>query len=266
MSKDIYILNEPPVFIDTDSCSSTYITSSPSRDNVNIEEEECPVEIQKTLPKQIVTGDDILLAMSIAEGIEGLEKLPKVISAYVLKNIIANISGVADEHLSLGETDSTAYRGDRGKIAYDHSQSPHAPVNAWVFNENTIKNILINSAIEAEVIRFNRLAGEIIPALKVVWEDVDNKVYLLDYKDNLHIDLIAGISVTSAGTLNEITIQREGWLDIEGLGLDVGNVWLGINGSLTQIPPDTGFDVLVGYVVSDDRLYLNFQDNIFLGD
>jgi hypothetical protein len=32
--------------------------------------------------------------------------------------------------LTLGETDSTAYRGDRGKIAYDHSQSAHAPVDA----------------------------------------------------------------------------------------------------------------------------------------
>ena len=28
--------------------------------------------------------------------------------------------------LSLGETDTTAYRGDRGKTAYEHSQSPHA--------------------------------------------------------------------------------------------------------------------------------------------
>lgn len=28
-------------------------------------------------------------------------------------------------HLQLGETETTAYRGDRGKIAYDHSQSSH---------------------------------------------------------------------------------------------------------------------------------------------
>ena len=35
-----------------------------------------------------------------------------------------------DGGVSLGETESTAYRGDRGKIAYDHSQSPHAPANA----------------------------------------------------------------------------------------------------------------------------------------
>ena len=32
--------------------------------------------------------------------------------------------------LDLGETSKTAYRGDRGKIAYDHSQSPHAPADA----------------------------------------------------------------------------------------------------------------------------------------
>lgn len=32
--------------------------------------------------------------------------------------------------LALGETSSTAYRGDRGKIAYEHSQTAHAPSNA----------------------------------------------------------------------------------------------------------------------------------------
>lgn len=32
--------------------------------------------------------------------------------------------------LALGETSSTAYRGDKGKIAYDHSQAAHAPSNA----------------------------------------------------------------------------------------------------------------------------------------
>lgn len=32
--------------------------------------------------------------------------------------------------LALGETSTTAYRGDRGKIAYEHSQKVHAPSNA----------------------------------------------------------------------------------------------------------------------------------------
>jgi len=33
-------------------------------------------------------------------------------------------------NLVLGETSATAYRGDRGQVAYDHSQSAHAPSNA----------------------------------------------------------------------------------------------------------------------------------------
>lgn len=37
---------------------------------------------------------------------------------------------VISETLALGETSSTAYRGDRGKIAYDHSQSTHARTDA----------------------------------------------------------------------------------------------------------------------------------------
>ncbi len=38
--------------------------------------------------------------------------------------------GNVEASLQLGETQDTAYRGDRGKIAYDHSQSQHAPVDA----------------------------------------------------------------------------------------------------------------------------------------
>lgn len=37
---------------------------------------------------------------------------------------------IISETLALGETSSTAYRGDRGKIAYDHSQADHAPADA----------------------------------------------------------------------------------------------------------------------------------------
>ena len=46
--------------------------------------------------------------------------------------------------VALGETASTAYRGDRGKAAYEHSQAPHAPVNAeanvqsdWTVNDTS---------------------------------------------------------------------------------------------------------------------------------
>jgi hypothetical protein len=40
-----------------------------------------------------------------------------------------NASGTVS-FLALGETSATAYRGDRGKTAYDHSQATHAPADA----------------------------------------------------------------------------------------------------------------------------------------
>ena len=43
--------------------------------------------------------------------------------------------------LALGETSATAYRGDRGKIAYDHSQTTHAPSNAQA---NVIETVKVN--------------------------------------------------------------------------------------------------------------------------
>lgn len=47
-------------------------------------------------------------------------------------------------NITLGETSSTAYRGDRGKTAYDHSQSAHAPSNAEV-NQNAFSNVVVGS-------------------------------------------------------------------------------------------------------------------------
>lgn len=43
--------------------------------------------------------------------------------------------------LTLGTTSSTAFRGDYGQIAYDHSQQSHAPANA---QENVIEEIQLN--------------------------------------------------------------------------------------------------------------------------
>jgi predicted phage tail protein len=44
--------------------------------------------------------------------------------------VTVTATGGGGSGLSLGETSSTAYRGDRGKTAYDHSQAAHAPSNA----------------------------------------------------------------------------------------------------------------------------------------
>lgn len=65
---------------------------------------------------------------------------------------ISTWNAKGSSNLALGESSSTAYRGDRGKIAYDHSQSAHAPSNAWVYNEATIKGVKVNSAGTADTL------------------------------------------------------------------------------------------------------------------
>ena len=52
---------------------------------------------------------------------------------------------VISDTITLGETSTTAYRGDRGKIAYDHSQVTHARTDATkVEKSSTNGNIKIN--------------------------------------------------------------------------------------------------------------------------
>jgi hypothetical protein len=54
---------------------------------------------------------------------------------------------VISEALALGETSATAYRGDRGKTAYDHSQATHARTDATKTEaSSTNGNIKINGS------------------------------------------------------------------------------------------------------------------------
>lgn len=62
---------------------------------------------------------------------------------------------VISETLALGETSSTAYRGDRGKIAYDHSQSDHN------FAGSSSKGGVANSALLLERINITGLTLDI---------------------------------------------------------------------------------------------------------
>lgn len=52
---------------------------------------------------------------------------------------------VISDTITLGETSTTAYRGDKGKVAYDHSQTAHARTDATkVEKSSTNGNIKIN--------------------------------------------------------------------------------------------------------------------------
>ena len=113
---------------------------------------------------------------------------------------------------------------------------------------------------------FIRAAATTLSALVVVWEDSAGRVHPLDYRDEEHAALLCGLTITSADAGQDVTVQRIGPLDAAGLGLVPGRVWLGVDGRLTQNPPQDGCDILVGNATADERIYLNFNEAIYLED
>ena len=91
--------------------------------------------------------DDVVEIDEMSEDLTTAKKNNVVITpetGKIYMNIVTNISyrwggtkyAPMASSLALGETESTAYRGDRGKIAYDHSQATHALVGANVVAES----------------------------------------------------------------------------------------------------------------------------------
>ena len=92
----------------------------------------------------------------------------------------------------------------------------------------------------------------------------DGFLYALDNTDALHVDQLVGVSLTSGSTSELINVQLVGIVEDSNWSWNLGRVYLGALGALTQNPPASGFLVLLGYAVSPTRLVLNIQDNIEL--
>lgn len=96
--------------------------------------------------------DDVVMAANLTtiEAINPLESSKIYIAEDT--NITYRWSGTGTtmiaigSDLALGETSSTAYRGDLGKVAYDHSQVAHAPSNAdnTAINETSHADVLVD--------------------------------------------------------------------------------------------------------------------------
>ena len=78
-----------------------------------------------TAPTDLSTAETFSVHISTASGTFYLKNLK-----LELGNRASSWCPAVEDALVLGETSTTAYRGDRGKTAYNHSQAAHAPSNA----------------------------------------------------------------------------------------------------------------------------------------
>lgn len=145
----------------------------------------------------------------------------------------ANAYVVISESLALGETFATAYRGDLGKEAYDHSKSAHAPSNA---ERNVISSITVNG--QSNPADSNRNVDIYIP-MKTS-ELTNDTVYTVvkSYDEWLRSDLILRKGENGYDSTNHIAKYGDGlntWpnLPVQKAQLDTY--------SFSRIDVDSGF-------------------------
>lgn len=108
-----------------------------------------------------------------------------------------------------------------------------------------------------------RTAGATISALRAVYER-DGLIYPLDYRDEDSVALLLGIALTAADPGGEVTVQRSGALTDSSWTWSYGPLWLGVDGAITQTPPDDGFDVAIGVATAATSILLDIQPPIEL--
>lgn len=92
------------------------------------------------------------------------------------------------QSITLGETAETAFRGDLGKVAYEHALSEHAPVNA-----------------QENVIEVFKIAGEVVPVRP---------------EKSIEIPVASETSygvVKSSNGVNKVTVEADGTMTVKSI-------------------------------------------------
>ena len=117
---------------------------------------------------------------------------------------------------------------------------------------------------EIKDITYERLSPGSMSALIVVWEDRYGVVRPAEPDELEHVSHIAGITLDGTSSARPVRIQYVGPITDSSWNFTIGRIWLGAGGSLTQAPPESGYDVLIGHAVSKTTMYINIQDYIYL--
>lgn len=130
--------------------------------------------------------------------------------------------------LALGETSSTAYRGDRGKIAYDHSQSDHSGIKPAFTEASTRANIASGETIATILGKIKKFFSDLkTVAFTGAYSDLSgtptiptvNDGTLTIKQNNTNI----GTFTANQSTASNINIECAVPSDVEGSKVATGN-------------------------------------------
>ncbi len=182
----------------------------------------------KTTP---VDGDNFVIDDSAASNAK--KKLSWANVKATLKTYFDTLYAAAGSLLVLGETSTTAYRGDRGKTAYDHSQTTHAPSDAVSLatvkadtdiasaislkhasgsdaeTASSIGALINGSAAQTPAVDTDRFAFSASSVLKhITWANI--KATLKTYFDTLYVTLTTAQDITGPKTfVGTLFIRKE---------------------------------------------------------
>lgn len=108
-----------------------------------------------------------------------------------------------------------------------------------------------------------RTAASTVSALRVVTESSAG-VSQLDPTDDEQVAGLLGVSISAGDTGDEIRIKTGGTIDDSGWSWVPGFVYAGPNGTLTQIYPASGWEIVIGYAPAATRLNLTFDEPVKL--
>ena len=110
-----------------------------------------------------------------------------------------------------------------------------------------------------------KVAGENLGGHRAVIVDNDNKVYYGDRTNFAHMYKVVGITRGAANIGTNVEIQTYGLMTELSWNWIAGQpIFLGTNGLLTQIPPTTGFSLIIAKALTSTDIFISVKIPIIL--
>ena len=100
---------------------------------------------------------------------------------------------------------------------------------------------------------------------KVVWIDTEGKVHLADSRDEQQFGRVVGVALDTRTDGQTVRVQRKGYVERMGWGLDVESYLLGADGELVKNPvPGARFIQEIGFGINNGTLAVRLSEPILL--